>query len=57
MNPADLPSKGMSASELVTSSLWCQGSAFLQLPKEKWPMHEAIELREVIDSEMIRLPS
>ena len=46
----------MSASELMTSSLWWQGPAFLQLPKEKWPMHEAIELSEAIDSEMIKTP-
>lgn len=56
MNPADLSSRGISASELVTSRLWWHGPAFLQLPKQKQPRHEAIVLSEAIGSEMIKIP-
>ena len=55
-NPADLPSRGISASELVNSSLWWQGPSFLHWPKDKWPVHESIELSEVINSDRIKTP-
>ena len=36
-NPADLPSRGMNASELSASDEWWSGPNFLTLPEEQWP--------------------
>ena len=32
-NPADLPSRGLSAEDLVNSSLWWEGPQFLRQPE------------------------
>lgn len=45
-NPADLPSRGLSARELATSTIWWNGPEFLYLPKSEWPKNPV-----VIDSE------
>ena len=36
-NPADLPTCGMSANELLKSELWHHGPQYLQLPPDQWP--------------------
>ncbi len=36
-NPADLPTRGKSPSELAESSLWWEGPAFLRKPRTAWP--------------------
>jgi hypothetical protein len=37
LNPADLPTKGSSASELMRSNMWLHGPEFLMSPIEEWP--------------------
>ena len=46
MNPADLPSRGVSVDELVSNSLWWNGPPFLQRPEEEWP---ELSIKEEID--------
>ena len=36
-NPADLPSRGLKANELLTDTLWWDGPGFLYQPGSKWP--------------------
>ncbi|XP_065892465.1 uncharacterized protein [Dysidea avara] len=53
LNPADLPSRGISGGELTSSSLWWNGPAFLQLDEEKWPLtDECCDMDEVVQSEL-----
>ena len=56
MNPADLPSRGITALELVSSRLWWHGPAFLQLTNDKWPSHESVSFDSSISCEMIKDP-
>ena len=37
-NPADLPTRGMSASELKQSQLWWEGPIWSRNPEEEWPV-------------------
>ena len=39
-NPADIVSRGMLPSELIKSTLWHEGPAFLKLPRQKWPIQK-----------------
>ena len=36
-NPADNPSRGMTASELVAKQRWWKGPEFLYKPEREWP--------------------
>ena len=36
-NPADLPTRGLTASELVESTVWLEGPAFLKADESEWP--------------------
>ena len=40
LNPADMPSRGVAASELINQTSWWQGSAFLSEPVSSWPNTE-----------------
>ncbi|XP_036346166.1 uncharacterized protein LOC118755440 [Rhagoletis pomonella] len=40
-NPADLASRGLSASDLVNNSLWWQGPSWLQEDYSRWPAQES----------------
>ncbi|GBL76691.1 hypothetical protein AVEN_53386-1 [Araneus ventricosus] len=50
LNPADLPSRGSNAEELV-KSLWWEGSNWLRRPIEDWPVSETIPDFDVVNSE------
>ena len=41
LNPADLPSRGLTARELINSKLWWEGPDFIHEKKEKWPKQVA----------------
>lgn len=40
LNPADLPSRGLSARELQSSNLWWQGPTFIREEKSAWPVEK-----------------
>ena len=46
VNPADLPSRGMKASDLAVSDEWWNGPMFLLLPEQQWPARPATSLIE-----------
>ena len=37
MNPADLPTRGLTASQLSTSKVWMEGPEFLKRDESCWP--------------------
>ena len=37
INPADLPTRGMTASELLQSNMWMEGPEFLRQNEFTWP--------------------
>ena len=39
-NPADIPSRGMSASELVSEKRWWNGPEFLFKDEREWPQED-----------------
>jgi len=39
-NPADLPTRGMSATELKGNKMWWKGLKFLSMPEDTWPKTE-----------------
>ena len=43
-NPADIPSRGMTASELVTESKWCKDPEFLYNFETEWPREDNTHL-------------
>ena len=43
MNPADIPSHGMSASELVSKKRWWNGPEFLFKDEREWPQEDNIQ--------------
>ena len=57
LNPADLPSRGLRASELANSQLWWNGPPFLQETEDKWPQEEEItDTGEIAMSEIVKNP-
>ena len=54
LNPADLPSRGVNAFELMNSRMWCEGLAFLQLPPDKWPQQEAVISDKYAEVEVVK---
>lgn len=50
-NPADLPSRGEMAADLVANSLWWNGPAFLLEDSSEWPENK-VELGSSVENEM-----
>lgn len=57
LNPADLPSRVMNASELRNSQIWWESPTFLQLPPDKWPQQEAVKPDEFVEGEVVKTQS
>lgn len=56
VNPADLPSRGMTGNEMVESSMWWNGPPFL-CTSEDWPQDQpTIEANETALAELIKNP-
>ncbi|XP_055390589.1 uncharacterized protein LOC129619372 [Condylostylus longicornis] len=49
-NPADIISRGMSASRLIDSELWFQGPKFLTLQEDQWPLR-SLSIVRVVEEE------
>ena len=56
LNPADLPSRGVSIGNLVNSSLWWDGPKFLQATEHSWPPEFKGEFSEAARDEMVKQP-
>ena len=39
-NPADLPTRGMSVTEVKGCEMWWKGPKFLSMPEDTWPKRE-----------------
>ena len=46
LNPADIPTHGMSATEFSNSDLWFNGPDFIRKPKEFWPDDISEDIKE-----------
>jgi len=46
LNPADLPSRGLTAEELKNSTLWWTGPDFIKKEKEEWPTDAEVHIRD-----------
>ena len=57
LNPADLPSRGMSGERLSSDLLWWNGPSFLKLTEEKWPISEAPPTSKTIEAELVKNPT
>jgi len=56
INPADLPSRGISAQQLVNSSLWWKDPEFLMLPQSTWPGTHVDALGTEVRAEIVKHP-
>ena len=54
LNPADLPSCGITAHELVNSKLWWTGPLFLQQEEQLWPHQGVCESTDEVNTEMLK---
>lgn len=55
-NPADLPSRGMNANELVNEKRWWKGPDFLYKPEAEWPQEIEIKETESVLNEVVKNP-
>ena len=53
-NPADLPSRGGSADELLAQSMWWKGPSFLQSLDAQWPENPVEEISNEIQTELVK---
>ena len=56
INPADIPSRGLSSEKLADNKMWWKGPEFLQLSDEQWPRSEAFPSSEITEVEVIKNP-
>ena len=54
LNPAGMPSRGVSASELINQTSWWQGPAFLSGPALDWPNTESCDIDVDAKKEMVK---
>ena len=57
VNPADIPSRGMSGDKLAQNETWWKGPKFLQLPDERWPSTDVFPSSDITESELIKHPA
>ena len=58
LNPADLPSRGVSGDKLLNNSLWWEGPPFLLLTEDEWPCKvEPYYNDSVACQELVKNPS
>ena len=58
LNPADLPSQGVSGDKLLNNSLWWEGTPFLLLTEDEWPCKvEPYYNDSVVCQELVKNPS
>jgi hypothetical protein len=55
-NPADLPSRGMNARELVNEKRWWKGPEFLYNPEAEWPQEVENKETEFSMNEVVKNP-
>ena len=56
LNPADMPSRGLSGVELSTHEVWWKRPEFLQLPKSEWPHTYPSDLIKEVSLELVNSP-
>ena len=56
LNPADLPSRGLSGDRLLNNTLWWEGPPFLLLPESEWPGKVDPHINEVACQELVKNP-
>lgn len=56
-NPADLPSRGLNASDLVDEKRWWKGPEFLFNPESEWPQGADIKETESSMEEVVKNPT
>lgn len=48
LNPAEIPSRGLSAKELSTDTTWWNGAAFLYKPNSEWPVNRSTQSEDKV---------
>ena len=56
MNPADLPSHGLTGEKMLNNVLWWEGPPFLCLPDSEWPCEMISAMDDSINKEMRKNP-
>ena len=54
LNPADMPSRGLTGAELGENKDWWNGPEFLCLPKSEWPSTHKLDEKREAESELIK---
>ena len=56
LNPADLPSRGLTGDKLLKSVLWWEEPTFLQSSESEWPCEMVSTMDDVISKEIMKNP-